>query len=122
MFYLLGVVVVIGVIGLRAEYSAVAHGQFLRTTLKEKKTKKNNQVKSNASDTSLTIVFSFFQKRERRKRNAPSSTEEMTPVCVEPSQRERPVFPRSRLVNAPKRRARTNKRLTKERRARRKGD
>ena len=32
-FYLLGVVVVIGVIGLRAEYSAVTHGQFLRTTL-----------------------------------------------------------------------------------------
>jgi hypothetical protein len=33
LFYLLGVVVVIGVIGLGAEYSAVAHGQFLRTTL-----------------------------------------------------------------------------------------
>lgn len=31
--YLLGVVVIISVIGLRAEYSAVVHGQFLRTTL-----------------------------------------------------------------------------------------
>lgn len=39
-FYLLGVIVVIGVVGLRAEHGTIAHRQFLRTALEKNKNKK----------------------------------------------------------------------------------
>ena len=71
-FYLLGVVVVIGVIGLRAEYSAVTHGQFLRTTLEViKKIRKKSQIKFKSADNSdlLRVLYnSFFCVKMKKKR------------------------------------------------------
>ena len=90
-FYLLGVVVVIGVIGLRAEYSAVTHGQFLRTTLEViKKIRKKSQIKFKSADNSdlLRVLYNSFFCVKMKKKNAPSSTEEMTPVCRAESERK----------------------------------